>query len=149
MKRVLALALLVFSLVAVIPLSGALAKECAAEGVAVILGPGVNIKRNPLCGRNFEYFSEDPLLTGVLAAAFIRGVQSLGVGTSLKHFTANNQEFFRMVSDTRVDEATLREIYLPAFERAVQAQPWTVKLASMAVEIAPWTALSEQDERAR
>ena len=107
----------------------ALGRECAAEQVAVVLGPGINIKRNPLCGRNFEYFSEDPLLTGVLAAAFIRGVQSLGVGTSLKHFTANNQEFFRMVSDTRVDEATLREIYLPAFERAVQAQPWTVMCA--------------------
>jgi beta-glucosidase len=82
----------------------ALAAECVAEGVAVILGPGINIKRNPLGGRNFEYFSEDPYLTGALAAAFIRGVQSRGVGTSLKHFAANQQEHFRMVVDTLVDE---------------------------------------------
>ena len=108
-------------------MGGALAKECTAEGVAVILGPGVNIKRNPLCGRNFEYFSEDPMLAGTLAAAFVAGVQAQGVGCSLKHFAANNQETFRMVVDTRVDERTLRELYLPAFEHAVsEAQPWTV-----------------------
>jgi len=108
-------------------MGGALAKECAAEGVAVILGPGVNIKRNPLCGRNFEYFSEDPMLAGTLAAAFVAGVQAQGVGCSLKHFAANNQETFRMVVDTRVDERTLRELYLPAFEHVVsEAQPWTV-----------------------
>lgn len=108
-------------------LGQALGKECVAEDISVVLGPGINIKRNPKGGRNFEYFSEDPMLTGLLAAAFIKGVQSCGIGTSLKHYAANNQEFFRMVVDTRVDERTLRELYLPAFEHAVRdAQPWTV-----------------------
>ena len=93
----------------------------------MVLGPGVNIKRSPLCGRNFEYFSEDPLLAGEMAAGFIEGVQSKGVGTSLKHYAANSQEARRMTSESVVDERALFEIYFPAFERAVKkAQPWTV-----------------------
>ena len=105
----------------------ALGDEARAEDVAVLLGPGVNIKRSPLCGRNFEYFSEDPLVSGELGAAWVRGIQSRGVGASLKHFAANNQETNRMTVSAEVDERTLREIYLPAFERIVKReQPWTV-----------------------
>jgi beta-glucosidase len=105
----------------------ALGQECQANDVQILLGPGANMKRSPLGGRNFEYFSEDPVLAGSMAAALIEGVQSQGVGTSLKHFAANNQEFERMVSNSVIDERTLHEIYLPAFEIAVrQAQPWTV-----------------------
>ncbi len=108
----------------------ALAAEALALGVGVLLGPGVNMKRSPLCGRNFEYFSEDPYLAGELAASLIEGIQSRSVGASLKHFAANNQEYQRFGIDARIDERTLREIYLPAFERAVKrAQPWTVMCA--------------------
>jgi beta-glucosidase len=108
----------------------ALGEECQAEDVAVLLGPGVNIKRSPLCGRNFEYFSEDPYLASEMAANHVKGVQSQGVGTSLKHFAANNQEHRRMSTDAVVDERTLREIYLASFEGVVkQSQPWTVMCA--------------------
>lgn len=104
-----------------------LGNECQAEGVSVILGPAVNIKRSPLCGRNFEYYSEDPLVASEMAGALIKGVQSKNVGTSIKHFLANNQETRRMSGDSRVDERTLNEIYLAAFEGAVKKQkPWTV-----------------------
>lgn len=104
-----------------------LGNECQAEGVSVILGPAVNIKRSPLCGRNFEYYSEDPLVASEMAGALIHGVQSKNVGTSIKHFLANNQETRRMSSDSRIDERTLNEIYLAAFEGAVKREkPWTV-----------------------
>ncbi len=105
----------------------ALGEECRQEKVGVILGPGVNIKRSPLCGRNFEYFSEDPYLTGEIAKSHINGVQSQGVGTSMKHYALNNQEQRRMTTDSVVDERAMREIYLTGFEIAVkEAQPWTV-----------------------
>lgn len=105
----------------------ALGDECLKEKVSVLLGPGINIKRSPLCGRNFEYFSEDPYLTGEMGLGFINGVQSKGVGTSLKHFAANNQESRRMTIDAIVDERALREIYLTGFERCIKdGKPWTV-----------------------
>lgn len=105
----------------------AIGDACQHEQLSVILGPAVNIKRSPLCGRNFEYFSEDPYLAGKLSAAFIHGVQSRNVGTSIKHFAGNSQEHRRMSSSSEIDERTLREIYLPAFETAVkEEQPWTV-----------------------
>ncbi|GAA4600362.1 glycoside hydrolase family 3 C-terminal domain-containing protein [Actinoplanes octamycinicus] len=108
----------------------ALGDECRAMDVAVLLGPGVNLKRSPLGGRNFEYFSEDPLLTGVLATEWVRGLQSRGVGASLKHFAVNSQETDRMRVSADVDERTLREMYLRAFHRVVtRAQPWTVMCA--------------------
>ena len=105
----------------------ALGVESAIEDVAVILGPGINIKRSPLCGRNFEYVSEDPIVSGVIGAGLVKGIQSQGVGSSLKHFAANNQEFERMTASSDVDPRPLREIYLRGFERVVKdAQPWTV-----------------------
>ena len=108
----------------------AIAEEAREQGVAVVLGPGCNLKRNPLCGRNFEYFSEDPYLSGKLAAGFIRGVEGQGVGTSLKHFAANSQECNRFTSDSVVDGRTLRELYLTAFEIAVkEGDPATVMCA--------------------
>ena len=108
--------------------------ECRAEKVGVILGPGVNIKRHPLCGRNFEYYSEDPYLSSALGAAFIKGVQSTGTGTSVKHFLCNNQEHERMNSNSVVDERTLREIYLASFEGAVkEGEPATVMCSYNAI----------------
>ena len=105
----------------------ALGAEARALGVGVLLGPGINMKRDPRCGRNFEYYAEDPFLAGELAASFIQGVQSQGVGTSLKHFAVNNQETERFRIDALVDERTLREIYLPPFEAAVkEAHAWAV-----------------------
>lgn len=122
----------------------ALGVEAAAQNVAVLLGPGINIKRSPLCGRNFEYFSEDPVLTGVLGEAWVRGLQSRGVGASLKHFAANNQETDRMRVSSDVDERTLREIYLRGFQRVIQrAAPWTVmcsynRINGIPVSENPW-----------
>ncbi len=105
----------------------AMGEACQHERVSVVLGPAVNIKRSPLCGRNFEYFSEDPFLAGEMGAALSKGVQSKNIGVSVKHFAANNQENRRMSSDSVVDERTMREIYLPAFEKIVkQVKPWTV-----------------------
>ncbi|MBE6127282.1 MAG: beta-glucosidase [Erysipelotrichaceae bacterium] len=105
----------------------AIAKECHANGVDAILGPGINIKRNPLCGRNFEYYSEDPYVSGKLGASFIKGVQSFGVAACVKHFACNSQESYRMVNDSIVDERALREIYLRAFEISIKdSNPWMV-----------------------
>lgn len=104
-----------------------LASQCIKENVDVVLAPGINIKRTPLCGRNFEYFSEDPYLTGILAIEYIKGVQSLGIGTSLKHFCCNNREFDRLFQSSEVDYRTIREIYTKAFEMAIKkASPWTI-----------------------
>ena len=126
----------------------AIGVEAAIEDVAVVLGPGINIKRSPLCGRNFEYFSEDPIVSGILGAASVRGIQSKGVGTSLKHFAANNQEFDRMRASSDVDPRPLREIYLRGFERVVKdAAPWTVmcsynKLNGVWTSEDPWLLTS-------
>ena len=111
-------------------IGAAIGEEAKAQGVGLVLGPGANLKRNPLCGRNFEYFSEDPLLAGKLAAGFIRGIEGQGVGSSLKHFAANSQEHCRFNSDSVMDERTLREMYLSAFEIAVkEGKPATVMCA--------------------
>ena len=108
----------------------ALAREARRSGVSVVLGPGINMKRSPLCGRNFEYLAEDPYLAGELATSMVQGTQRLGIGTSLKHYAANNQEDDRLRVSAEVDERTLRELYLPAFERVVTAaDPWTVMCA--------------------
>jgi len=104
----------------------AIGEECRQEEVAVILGPGINIKRSPLCGRNFEYFSEDPYVSGELATALVKGVQSQNVGVSVKHYAFNNQETRRLTSDSVVDERAAREIYLSAFEKVTkESDPWT------------------------
>lgn len=108
----------------------AIAVEAQSLGVSTVLGPGVNIKRSPLCGRNFEYFSEDPYLAGRMGGAWVRGVQSNNVGTSLKHYLANNQEYIRMTIDSIVDERTLREIYMPAFEHIVKEEKPTTVMCS-------------------
>lgn len=108
----------------------AIGEEAKAEEVPIVLGPGVNIKRNPLCGRNFEYFSEDPFLSGHLGSSYVKGMQETGIGTSIKHFAVNSQEYKRFSSDSQIDERTLREIYLTAFEIVVkEAQPATVMCA--------------------
>jgi len=111
-------------------IGSAIGQEAREQGVGLVLGPGANLKRNPLCGRNFEYFSEDPYLAGKLAAGFIRGAEAQGIGTSLKHFAVNSQEKSRFTSDSVLDERTLRELYLPAFEIAVkEGKPATVMCA--------------------
>ena len=124
----------------------ALGATCVDEDVSVLLGPGMNIKRSPLCGRNFEYFSEDPWLNGQIAAHLVNGIQSQGVGACLKHFAVNNQELGRMYMDAIVDDRALREIYLRGFEIAVKtAKPWTVMCAitaSMASTAASTTGLN-------
>ena len=131
----------------------ALAQEARAANLSVILGPGINMKRSPLCGRNFEYFSEDPYLAGELGVGIVEGIQSRGVGTSVKHYAANNQETDRLRVDAQVDERTLREIYLPAFERIVTTcQPWTImcsynKVNGLSASENPWlltTVLREE-----
>ena len=111
-------------------IGAAIGEEAKEQGVGLVLGPGANLKRNPLCGRNFEYFSEDPYLAGKLAAGFIRGVEAQGIGTSLKHFAANSQELSRFTSDSVMDDRTLRELYLTAFEIAAkEGNPSTVMCA--------------------
>jgi beta-glucosidase len=131
----------------------ALAQEARAINLSVILGPGINMKRSPLCGRNFEYFSEDPYLAGELGVGIVDGIQSHGVGTSVKHYAANNQESDRQRVDAQIDERTLREIYLPAFERIVTAcRPWTImcsynKVNGLSASENPWlltTVLREE-----
>lgn len=111
-------------------IGSAIANEALYFGANVVLGPGVNIKKNPLCGRNFEYYSEDPYLAGEMGAAWVKGIQSKGIGTSVKHFAANNYENFRSCGDSVVDERALNEIYLKAFEKVIkQSKPYTVMSA--------------------
>ena len=116
-----------FSREAAARLGEILGNECQAENVSTILGPAMNIKRSPLCGRNFEYYSEDPLLATEIGTAYVKAVQCKNVGTSPKHFMANNQEYRRMTSSSKMDERTAREIYLAAFEGMVKhGKPWTI-----------------------
>ena len=111
-------------------LGKALGEECREKDISVLLGPGANEKRIPICGRNFEYFSEDPYLTGKMASSYIKGIQSQGVGASLKHFIGNNQEKYRMVVNSIIDERAMREIYLKGMEIAIrEGNPWTVMMA--------------------
>lgn len=111
-------------------MGGAIAEECRHYGVHVLLGPGANIKRNPLCGRNFEYFSEDPLLSGKMGAEEVNGVQSQGVGVSVKHFALKNSKNFRFMGNSVADERAMREIYLRSFERIVKdSRPATMMCA--------------------
>ena len=104
-------------------MAGAIGREASFQDVQMVLGPGINIKRDPLCGRNFEYFSEDPYLSGEMGKAWVEGIQETGVGACLKHFACNNQEDLRMTSDSMVDARAMNEIYLPAFKNALQARP--------------------------
>lgn len=103
-----------------------IADECIYRGADVLLAPGVNIKRTPLCGRNFEYFSEDPYLSGKFAVEYVKGLQDKGIGTSVKHYCANNSEYDRCHQSSEVDERALHEVYLKPFEMAMEAKPWTV-----------------------
>ena len=124
--------------------ASAIADDCLQNSVDLLLAPGVNIKRTPVCGRNFEYFSEDPFLAGTLAKAYIEGVQERGVGTSLKHFCLNNAEYDRQAISAEADERTMREIYLLPFEIALQAKPWTVmcsynRIGGVYASENPWT----------
>lgn len=129
-------------------IGAAIASECREAGVHVLLAPGVNIKRSPLCGRNFEYFSEDPLVSGLFGAAFVQGVQSRGVGACVKHFAANSNEDFRFTGDSVVDERALREIYLRAFERVVkEAGPYTVMCSYNRLNGVPASAARRSADR--
>ena len=104
----------------------ALANDCIEKGIDIVLGPGVNIKRLPICGRNFEYYSEDPVLAGYIAKGFVTGLQKEHIGACVKHYCANNIEYARLFDSSEVDERTLREIYLRVFQIAMEAKPWTV-----------------------
>ena len=119
-----------WDLEAIKKMSNAIGKEAILKKVDIVLGPGVNIKRSPLCGRNFEYFSEDPFLSGRLGTDYVNAMQKIGIGTSLKHFAGNNQETNRQLYNSQIDERAFREIYLSAFETVVkEAEPLTIMAA--------------------